>query len=419
MLRRRALIALPALLAARAAPAQSGGWTFAGGIGTRPGGPLLETLTDAAGAFPRADRGNWFRQSHAVDGYSRTGEILPSRRVARPPSAMPFRHASTEPSITYDGIAAFGGGRHSLDGFMDRNPTTGLVVVRDDTILLERYQYARTPAHRFISFSMAKTLTALLIGMAQAQGAIGSLDAPAEAHSPALAGSEYGRTPLRHLLTMSSGVRFREEYDGNDDIARLARAAFAGPGGAAAATQFNDRIAPPGERFYYASAETFVLALVLRGALGRPIADFTTEMLWTGIGAESDATWLIDRAGNEVGYTGFNATLRDFARLGLLLARGGTAGGRQIVPERWVAEMTREHVAPSRMPGRASFGYGYQTWTLPGGSGFALLGVRGQAIYVDPRSRLVMAHTAVRPNSRDPGAAETYALWRGLRRSLG
>jgi CubicO group peptidase (beta-lactamase class C family) len=135
------------------------------------------------------------------------------------------------------------------------------------------------------------------------------------------------------------------------------------------------------------------------------------------MGAEADASWLVDAGGRAVGYMGLNAVTRDYARLGRMLAEGGRAGGQQIVPPDWLAEMTRAHFSPRST--RGYFGYGFQTWIFPDGDGsFALQGVRGQSIFVDPRRRLVMAQTAVRPLSRDPGAADSVALWRGLRARL-
>jgi len=204
------------------------------------------------------------------------------------------------------------------------------------------------------------------------------------------------------------------------DAARLARATFYGqsPGGAAAARLFDRRGAEPGRRWYYASAETYVLALVLRAAIGGPISDYLSEHVWQPMGAEADASWLVEATGTEIGYMGFNAVLRDYARLGLLLADGGRAGGRQLVPSAWLREMARAHFTGVRT-GRW-WGYGFQTWVFPDDDGsFALLGVRGQSIFVDPARRLVLVHTAVRPDARDPGGADTMALWRGLRASLG
>jgi CubicO group peptidase (beta-lactamase class C family) len=266
---------------------------------------------------------------------------------------------------------------------------------------------------------MAKTLIALLIGIAIDEGRIRSIEDSAETYAADLAGTEYGRTPLRHLLTMSSGVNFREDYDGNDDSARLSRASFGGQttGGSAAVRQFDTRGAAPGARWNYASAETFVLAHVLRTAIGGPIADYFAEKIWQPIGAEADATWLIDRSGLEIGYMGFNAVLRDYARLGMMLANGGRIGERQIVPAGWLADATRAHFTIAQT--RRGFGYGFQTWVFPENDGsFALQGVRGQALFIDPARKLVLAHTAVRINPRDPGGADTVALWRAIKREM-
>lgn len=420
---RRGVLALPALLlsaCATGADAPGMGFTFRDGIGRRAAGPMMWSFADPFGNFPRADRQSWWRTSHSVDSFSRLDEILPARTARRSDTPILWRRAPREPEIAYMGAPALGAGRYGLTDYMNRNPATGLLVAKDDVIQLERYQYGRSDTHRMTSFSMAKTVIAMMIGIAVADGRIGSLDAPAESYAPALRGLEYGATPLRHLLTMSSGVQFREEYDGNDDSARLSRATIglASPGGAAALSQFNTRIAAPGARWYYASSETYVLAVVLRAAVGMPIADYFGERIWRPIGAEAEASWLMDRSGLEVGYMGLQATLRDYAKLGLLMARGGRVGQRAVIPAEWVAEMTRMQVSPGRV-GRF-FGYGYQTWIFPQDDGsFAFQGVRGQVIFVHPASRLVMVHTAVRPDPRDPGGAEATAFWRGLRTTLG
>jgi CubicO group peptidase (beta-lactamase class C family) len=293
------------------------------------------------------------------------------------------------------------------------------LVARGDTIMIERYQYARNDQQRFTSWSMAKTVTGMLIGIAIAEGHIRSVDDPAAAYVPGFADTEYGRTSLRHLLQMSSGVRFIEEYSGKDDITRLFNETVrqAGSGGVNAVTPYNVRVAPSGTRFYYASVETQVLGLVLRNAVGRPVADYLQEKIWQPMGAEADATWIIDRAGQEAAYCCINAVLRDYARLGLLLAHDGQWRGRQIIPAAWIKEATIVH--PGH-PQPSAGGYGYQVWLLGGERRmFVLRGIRGQAIYVDPASRLVMVHTAVRKQARDPGVREANVLWRSLVQQLG
>src|SRR4030095_11622641 len=201
-----------------------------------------------------------------------------ARRIAQPPrrdlrgprrsqGARPPRLVRVEePHISW----SFEGAELTIDDYLARNPTTGLLLARGDTILVERYQYGRTDRDRLTSFSMAKTVTAMLVGIAIAEGRIRSIDDLAGAYVPELAATEYGRTSLRHLLQMSSGVRFSEVYDGHDNIARLVpdRSGGQGRGGPSAVASFNLREAPPGPRFAYASPETQVLGLVLARATG-------------------------------------------------------------------------------------------------------------------------------------------------------
>ena len=418
-LTRRAALFVPFVASGCAAPPPPEPFRFVDGIGSRAGGPFPSRYVAPEGGFPRGDRGNWWQTRVSVDSLSRLDEIFPAARCAAPGAAAPRRRRPAEPVIRYAGAPALGAGDFDLDGYMARNPATGLLLIRDGEILAERYQYARHDRQRLTSFSMAKTITALLIGIAIQDGLLPGIDRTVESIVPELAGTEYGATPLRALLTMSSGVAFREDYVGLDDSARLTLLTIGGqsPGGVAVPPHFNRRIAAPGARWSYSSGETFVLALVLRRAIGRPVAAYLSEKLWRPMGAEADASWLVDGAGQELGYMGFNAVLRDYGRLGMLLATGGRAGARQLVPPAWLAEMTRAHFTGTQT-GRW-FGYGLQTWVFPGGDGdFALLGLRGQAIFVDPGRKLVLVHTAVREATGDAGGADLVALWRGVKRGV-
>jgi len=379
----------------------------------------------AADGYPKGTRTTFYDVGTSVGSHSHLDEIFPGRLVHRAEAASRLARAP-EPRITW----RLEGEERSLDAYLARQPATGLLIARGDTILVERYQYARTDRDRFTSWSMAKTVTSMLIGIAIAEGFIRSVDDPAAAYVPELAGTEYGRTSLRHLLQMSSGVRFREDYSaGNSDIARLVLATYLrrGTGGVSAVTPFNQRLAPPGRRFSYSSAETQVLGLVLRAATGRPLAEYLEAKIWQPMGAEADATWLVDNSGQEAAFCCLNAVLRDYARLGLLLAQGGAWRGRQLIPAAWVIEAT---TVPEGQPYlgavTATLGYGYQTWIGPLDTVaddrrlFLLWGVRGQRIYVDPRSRLVMVHTAVHLESVDTDAlGEADALWAGVVNQLG
>ena len=385
------------------------------------GGPDAEGYGVRDG-YPIGDRSTFFvHRLFLVGSQSHLDEIFEGRVIRK--AVTPSRLTRVmEPAIRWD----FQGEAFTLDDYLARNPATGLLIARGDTIYVERYQYGRNDHQRFTSHSMAKTVTSMLIGIAIAEGRIRSVDDMAAVYVPALAGTEYGRTSLRHLLQMSSGVRFVENYSGTDDLTTLAASTFLqwSDGGVAAVTPFNERVRGSGTLFAYASVETQVLGLVLRSAVGRPVASYLEEKIWQPIGAEADATWLVDREGQEATYCCLNAVLRDYARLGLLLAKDGNWRGRQVIPAAWIKDATTVRVdQPHLRPGVVTpyFGYGYQTWIFAGERRmFALLGVRGQAIFVDPTSGLVMVHTAVRKRpTGDPGEREAVALWRGLVRDLG
>ena len=348
---------------------------------------------------------------------SRFDEVFPARKVARAPQARPLKRAAAEPAFRYTHESQ----SRALDDYLAHNRTTGLLILKGDTILVERYQYDRKPEHRMNSYSMAKTLVAMLVGVALSEGQIQSLDDRAEQYVAELKGTPYGETPIRHLLTMSSGVRFTENYSGNDDVATLARLSVMGEseGGAATVMSFRTRDRAPGERFSYSSAETQVLGLVLRAATGKPLAEYLSVKIWQPMGAEADASWAMDRGGYEAAYFAVNATVRDYARLGMLLANDGTLDGRSIIPASWVRAATTP-AARQFEPGHTNslFGYGYQTWIVPGQERqFVLRGLRGQAVFVDPQTKLVMVHTAAR-DVGDPGR-EVLALWFGVVKSLG
>ena len=335
--------------------------------------------------------------------WSRMDEVAPARKVKK--SALPreLRRAEQPPDL-------------DVDYWLERNRNTGFLVVRDGEILAERYQYERGPGHRFASASMAKTVVAMLLGIAVHEQKIESIDDRAEKYVSGLKGHPYGETPLRHLLTMSSGVKFAELYDGKDDASILASLSVRqrSDGGVATVLPFTTRNAPPGMKFSYASAETQVLGLVLRAAVGQPLAEYLSERIWQPMGAEADASWLVDRGGYEVAYCCINATLRDWARFGLLLAGYGSLDGRQIIPEAWVRAATKAEAPHLRVGTATRFnGYGYQTWLIhPSEPRFAALGVRGQAVMVDPKLKLVVVHTAVHAQMRDSEArAKQFALW--------
>ena len=346
-----------------------------------------------------------------VGALSNFDTLFPARTIAASPTPTAFRRAPNEPVVRY----TFAGEERTLEQYLERRPVTGFLIARGDTILIERYQYGRTDRHRLASFSMAKTIVGLLVGVAVEEGAIRSIDDRAEIHVPALRGTAYGGTPVKALLQMRSGVSFRENYaDQTSDIYTLARLTIEqDPAGSMNAVKlFNVRLRPPGTSFSYSSADTVVLGLVLAGATRRTLSDYAREKLWQPLGTEADASWIVDARKHEVTFAYFNAVLRDWARLGLMLANQGAWAGRSIVPQGWLAAS----IANSVETDSPSTRYGYHVWHSADSKRFALRGLRGQFVLADPESGLVLVHTAV--SSDDFLGPELSALWTAARAQL-
>ncbi len=399
---------------------------LAAGCAFAPPAPDDWKLGRAEG-YPVGTARTWFNdESVRVGSFSAQGEIpgiANGKAHALAPSAtpMPLPVAPVEPAYRW----RLGAGPDlDVDDYLARQRVMGLLVVKDGVVQVERYQYGRTPQHRFVSMSMAKSITALAVGMAHAEGRIASLDDPASRYAPQIAGTLLGETSIRHLLRMASGARYTEEYDGRDDSARFS-AAMNRDGIEKALASVATREVPAGTKFSYASVNTHALGAVLRGATGVTLSQYLEPRLWQAIGAETSALWRADRTGLEIAGGHFNATLRDYARLGIVLAHDGrrpdVPGRPPVVPIDYLMDATDWHrVPPAFRPGKATpyYGYGYQFWLFPGERRrFALLGVYGQMIFVDPQAKLVMVQVtanATPKSGRTTLAREADAFWRGI-----
>lgn len=357
------------------------------------------------------------RQDRMVATFSNFDKLLPAHVVLPPAAPSPLARNCDRTEWRY----GFDGESHTIGDYLSRHPATGLLIAKDSTILFERYQYGRRDTDRLLSNSMVKTMVAMLVGIAVKEGKIRSIEDLAQDYVPEMKGSAYGQTSLRALLTMSSGIAFSEVYDGKDDAAAFGRDLRRSdlPSAAILLRRYGTRVAAPETKFAYAGSQTETLGLVLTAATGKRLSDYLSEKIWKPMGAEDEASWTVDGHNQEQAYCCLGARLRDYARFGLLLANDG--GG--IIPESWVIEATTAPEGSFRAPRVATpfYGYGYQTWIIPAKRRmFAMLGSNGQAIFVDPASKLVMVHTAVRlkPN-KDPAAREVVALWFGVVKELG
>lgn len=292
---------------------------------------------------------------------------------------------------------------HIEDWRKDRRATS-LLVLHKGKIRHEAYYEGTSAEDRRISWSMAKSYLATLMGVMLEQGLIDSLDDPVTKYAPALSDSGYATATIRNVLNMASGVEFNEDYlDYNSDINRMGRELALGGTLDQFTIDQKKTSATPGEIWSYVSIDTHVIGMVIRGAAGRSIPDLMSEFVIAPLGLEQDGYYVTDGEGAAFVLGGLNFTTRDYARFGLMTEQGGEIEGRRVVSSDWITAAT----TPSA-PKDGGFGYGYQWWTAedhrPGE--FLAIGVYGQNIYVDQTRDLVIVLTSADRNFRKSGRYE-------------
>lgn len=281
--------------------------------------------------------------------------------------------------------------------------TTAIVVLRRGELVHEDYFLGTGPGDVHVSWSMAKSFLAALLGIVMDEGAIASLDDPVEKYAPSLVGSAYEGATIRNVLNMASGVRFNEDYlDFWSDINKMGRVIGLGGSLDAFAAGLTERVAQPGTEWHYVSIDTHVIGMVIRGATGRSIPDLMSEKILQPLGLDSAPYYVTDGRGVAFVLGGLNMSTRDYARFGQMILQDGEWQGRQIVPAAWVAEMTRESAPWTEgQEGRYAF-----QWWLPNdarpGEVYAI-GVYGQYIWLDRASGVVVAINAADRGFEDPG----------------
>ena len=289
-----------------------------------------------------------------------------------------------------------------LDAYMAGQRSAALLIVHDGRLRLERYGLGFDGSGRWTSFSVAKSITSTLVGAALQDGHIRSMDDKVSAYIPQLKGSAYDEVSIRQLLTMTSGVRWTENYaDPNSDVARFNN--HQPEPGVDAVVSYLRRLprdVPAGTRWHYSTGETNLVGILVSQATQKPLAAYLSERIWVPAGMEQQATWILSRTGNEISGCCVQAAARDFLRFGLFVMNGARAGGRPIVPEGWLAEATTERTGI----GQSGRGYGYQWWTYSDGS-FAARGIFGQGLFIDPKRKLVIASNANWTAATEPVAS--------------
>jgi CubicO group peptidase (beta-lactamase class C family) len=286
-----------------------------------------------------------------------------------------------------------------VDAYMKAQRTAGLVIVQDGKIRLEKYGLDFDGNGKWTSFSVAKSFTSTLVGAAIKDGYIKSLDDKVTVYIPEMKGSAYDDVTVAQLLTMTSGIKWNEDYeDPKSDVARF-NEHKPEPGIDTTVSYMRKlpREAPAGSKWVYKTGETNLIGVLVSKATGKTLSAYLTEKVWTAFGMEQDASWLLGSTGAEISGCCLQASTRDYARFGQFILGGGMAGGKAVLPEGWIARATTKQ-ADIGNPGR---GYGFQWWTYDDGS-YAAQGIFGQGIFIDPKRRLVIASNSNWPRASDP-----------------
>ncbi|WP_305098526.1 serine hydrolase domain-containing protein [Croceibacterium aestuarii] len=334
--------------------------------------------------------------------------LFTTRSVPRSGPVWQLQRSDHPLDFTY----TYEGETYTPDQFLDRTYTNALLVMKNGRIVYENYRNNSDERTRFIGWSMTKSFTSALVGIALSEGRIKSIDDPIDAYLPELKGGGYEGVTIRQIMQMRSGVDYEERYDfanpgvaASNHIAALVKnvARFADP------ARTIKRIHKPGEVFQYKTLDTAVLGWLLeRVSGGSTLSAYMAQRLWEPLGAESDGFFIMDGppgVGREFNGAGFNATLRDFARFGLMMMNGGRANGHQIVPADWVALSTR----PTEAVPKGQMGYGLQWWDLDNGA-YSAIGLQGQYIYIDPKTKTLVVKLSYFPPAEQDASEETAAF---------
>lgn len=270
----------------------------------------------------------------------------------------------------------------------------GLLILHDSEIAYERYLLGNSEQTRWMSMSVVKSMTALLIGAAIQDGHIKHVEDPIVDYLPELKNSAYDGVRVRQLLQMTSGVAWNEAYTDptSDRRAMLEAQIQQTPGAILRLMAELPRAAEPGAVWNYSTGETHVAGALVRAATGMSVADYLSQKIWQPMGMESDASWWLESPqGLEVGGSGLSATLRDYARFGLFMLQDGIVDDKRVLPQGWM----RDASTPLLAGGEAT-PYGYMLWIMPDGA-FAAVGIFGQWVYVNPKSNVVIVMWSAQP----------------------
>lgn len=323
--------------------------------------------------------------------FSNTHKIFPTRTIKKGDDVATLPH-SRRP--LQDMSISANGETYDLYDYISRNRLVGLLAIKDGEIAYEYLDDGLTSDTRWMSMSMAKSVSTTLVGAAIKDGHIAGVDDQLAKYMPNLIGGGYDGVSIRHLLQMTSGVKWDDTHTvANSERRTMLDLQIAQkPGEIMDFMSSLPRIAEPGDVWNYSTGETHVVGALVKAATGKWLSDYCSEIMWSRLGMQGDASWWLESAnGLEVAGSGICATLHDYARLGLFALNRGVIDGEPVVPPGWFKEATEP-----RMAGAAPLNYGYMWWPVPDRDGdysegaFSARGIFGQYIYVNPTRNIVL-----------------------------
>jgi CubicO group peptidase (beta-lactamase class C family) len=307
-------------------------------------------------------------------------------------------------------ISAFSQGgekEKEFEKYLTEQKVAGLLILQDGKIRIERYALGLSKAGRWTSQSVAKSVTSTLVGIAIKDGYINSVDDYVSDYISGLKGSAYDKVTVHHLLTMNTGVQWKESYtDPNSDLTRF----FTDPiePGMDQTVSYMRQLpaeAEPGTRWVYKTGETHLLGILVSSATRQTLSSYLSSKIWVPYGMEQKATWILNQTNQELAGCCLQMTLRDLGRFGQFVLDGGRIDSASIVPDNWFQAATQ-----TQIPLWGGWGYGYQWWIMNDGT-FRAIGIHGQMIYIDPERHLVLAIYSAWPEAESDKRRAAAAIF--------
>jgi len=376
--------------------------------------------------MPEADRSNWRTAPHSRWAFHHVRELMPVADIAHDPASIRAL-AVTPRSLAGFSLTTGGDRTLSLDEALAATGSDGIVVLKDGAVVYEAYWNGMDAATPHILMSATKSVTGLVAGVLAARGVL-DLDAPVSAYVPETAATPYEDATLRQMLDMRTGVRL----DPVQQAAYLAATGWEPPSPQPADLhEFFATLSGPspdhGGPFAYVSPNTDLLGWAIEQAAGRSFAELVSELLWRPMGAADAAFITTDDRGAARCTGGLNATVRDFARLGLLVSEDGQRDGREALPTSLIDDIAANGDAQAWATGEFAAGFRGMTMRYRGGwyviddapQTLFAMGIHGQNLFVDRANRIVVAKVSSWAQPIDFRAiALTHRLYDEIRRVL-